>query len=308
MKKRMLALLLALSMALSSLTACTAGERESAAGIDLYYLALEGESAVGAERRPGSVEDMTVAELVGLLLNEPEDAAAYESPFPKGLRLRSWKLDKGSCTLDFTEQYGALSGVSLTLADACLVLTLSQMPQIESVTVKVEGRLSSFRAIQALSVNDLLISDNETAPVSVEHTFCFPSSNERELGTEEREVRRGENDSLLAAVLREYFAGPQAEGLTTLLPEGTQLLDAVVKNGVCYLDLSREFLDDAPLGRSRQRLLIQSLVNTLGGLSHITAVRIRVEGATVETYGGLDLSVPIEPERAQPKTVDGPAQ
>lgn len=305
--KRIFAGALALALLLSA-CALLPGQEET--GVALYFRTVGGESAVDAEYRGGTAEETAVPELVQMLLDGPEDSQSFASPFPSGVRLRNWTLEDGRCTLDFSEQYGALSGVSLTIADACIALTLGQLPQVEWVVVKVEGLPVSFRAIQNLSVQDILLTDNETEPVSVNHRFYFPLADLSGLKGEERQVRRGENDTLLAAVLRDYFAGPgDGQGaLTSLLPEGTQLLDATVKNGVCYLDLSAEFVRNAPAGKSRQRLLLYSLVNTLGELKNITAVRIRVEGATVETYGGVDLTAAIAPDLAAVKTVDGPAE
>jgi len=306
MTRRIFAGALALALLLSACALLDGGEET---GLALYFRTNGGESAVGAEYRPGTAEETTVLDLVQMLLDGPEDSQNFTSPFPKGVRLRSWTLEDGRCTLDFSEQYGALSGVSLTIADACIALTLGQLPQVEWVAVKVEGALVSFRAIQNLSAQDILLVDNETEPVSVNHRFYFPLADMSGLEEEERLVRRGENDTLLAAVLRDYFAGPQDTGTyAALLPEGTQLLDATVKNGVCYLDLSAEFVRGAPMGKSRQRLLLYSLVNTLGELKNITAVRIRVEGATVETYGGVDLTTAITPDDTAVKTVDGRAK
>ncbi|UQT50470.1 GerMN domain-containing protein [Flavonifractor plautii] len=60
-------------------------------------------------------------------------------PLPRGVRLLSWELEEGRLHLDLSEQYGGLSGVDLTVADACLTLTLCQVEGVESVYVTVEG-------------------------------------------------------------------------------------------------------------------------------------------------------------------------
>ena len=64
--------------------------------------------------------------LVDALLSPPE-TQGLASPFPEGVRLLSWEVEEGRLHLDLSEQYGGLSGVDLTVADACLTLTLCQV-------------------------------------------------------------------------------------------------------------------------------------------------------------------------------------
>ena len=61
--------------------------------------------------------------LIRTLLAGPE-GEGLASPFPRGTSLRGWRQENGVVTLDLSEAYGGLSGVELTLADACIVLTL----------------------------------------------------------------------------------------------------------------------------------------------------------------------------------------
>ena len=69
--------------------------------------------------------------------------------------------------LDLSGQYGGLTGVDLTVADACLALTLSQAPGVETVYVTVEGGEIPYRPIQDLGAGDVLFP-GETAPPAEE--------------------------------------------------------------------------------------------------------------------------------------------
>ena len=85
-------------------------------------------------------------------------------PFPEGVRLLSWEVEEGRLHLDLSEQYGGLSGVDLTVADACLTLTLCQVEGVESVYVTVEGREIPYRRVQQLGPDGLLLTDGTDVP------------------------------------------------------------------------------------------------------------------------------------------------
>ena len=86
------------------------------------------------------------------------------SPVPDGVRLLDWELEEGCLHLDLSEQYGSLTGVDLTVADACLTLTLCQVEGVESVYVTVEGNEIPYRSIQQLTLEDVLLSTGQESP------------------------------------------------------------------------------------------------------------------------------------------------
>ena len=58
------------------------------------------------------------------------------------MSLRSWTLNNGLLTVDFSSTYGTLSGIDLTLADYSVVLTLTQLEEVETVMITVGERCS----------------------------------------------------------------------------------------------------------------------------------------------------------------------
>ena len=119
------ALLAALALALS-LSGC--GGSGDSSGVLLYFCA---DPARGTPHGPAIRSQpyqgpggAGVEEMVDALLSGPTQGG-LTSPFPEGLTLQGWSLEDGLLTLSLSEQYGGLADVSLTLADYCLVLTLS---------------------------------------------------------------------------------------------------------------------------------------------------------------------------------------
>lgn len=174
MKKRFLALLLVLALLCS---ACSFGSRRGRGDTSLegqygvYFLTapdeIPGNGAVlGREFRELPADAGAVEELVRFLLSGPGDPDLV-SPFPQGTALRGWRLEEGLVTVDLSEAYGGLSGVNLSLADACIVLTLCQLERVDRVYLTVEGRPRPFRD-QVLAPGDFLLEVDpvveETAP------------------------------------------------------------------------------------------------------------------------------------------------
>ena len=146
MRKRILPALLSL---LLLCTACTQTQAEEPAegGYTLYFVSGENRTdgtALGTEGRdlPDGTEE--VRGLLELLLAGPEDTALC-SPFPVGTALRGWEVRDGTAYVDLSEAYGGLTGVDLTLADGCVVLTLCQLEGVEAVYLTVQGRPRPFR-------------------------------------------------------------------------------------------------------------------------------------------------------------------
>ena len=96
-----------------------------------------------------------VEELVSALLAGPTQDGLV-SPFPQGLSLQSWALEDGLLTLNFSEQYGGLADISLTLADYCLVLTLSQVEGVDTVQIQSAGHTYHSRSHQTMKADEVL--------------------------------------------------------------------------------------------------------------------------------------------------------
>lgn len=297
MKKRVPALFCALLLLLA---ACAPKEAEVPEGAWRVWFAVSGERAaaqsVDFEYHSVDPEADPIKELVSLLLSGPT-AAGLGSPFPQGVRLLSAELgEDGTLTLDLSEQYDGLPGVYLTVANACFVLTLSQVPGVENVTITVEGKPLPYQTIRALRESDLILSGAEEETVSVNALLYFPREGGA-LGGEYRDVVKTEDASLPAAVVSALLEGPRYEGLISLMPEGTVLRSAKIENGVCRLDLSQPFVDHAPQ-QAEAKLVLYSIVNTLCALSEVSidSVQLTVEGQSVAVYGGVPALNPLEPD------------
>ena len=152
------ALLAALALALS-LSGC--GGSGDSSGVLLYFCA---DPARGTPHGPAILsqpyqgpEGPGVEELVDALFSGPTQGG-LTSPFPEGLSLQGWSLEDGLLTLSLSEQYGGLTDISLTVADYCIVLTMSQLDGVEAVEINVAGQPVSYRNHQILTREEAVLS------------------------------------------------------------------------------------------------------------------------------------------------------
>lgn len=234
----------------------------------------------------------TVETLVSELLSGPrEDGLA--KPFPEGTQLENWTLEGGVLSLDFSEEYDALSGAGRTLADYCLTLTLCQLEQVDKLCIQTEDGAAEQRY---LSPEDVLFTGAEEEPRQISVALYFPRALGKGLGLETRELTLTEDDSLYVRLAEALVRGPTDPDLQTYLPDNGVLLGTWVDDGVCYVNFSPDFLVYAPVGESERNLLLYSVVDTMGNLDSVTAVQILVDGERLPEFGGVETNLPLEPD------------
>jgi len=106
------------------------------------------------------------------------------------------------------------------------------------------------------------------------------------LGVAVREVP--ETEGVARAAMEELLAGPSAPeaeaGLGTEIPEGTELNDVSIDDGVATVDLSPEF--ESGGGSLSMQVRVAQVVYTLTWFPNIESVAFEIDGQPVEAIGG----------------------
>lgn len=171
MKKRGLLLILLLAAAVTGLVIWLGmADRQDRPqeGIRLYFVVREMTghgSALGWEQYKGSGAEEdgmpTPRALVSALLAGPAQEELV-TPFPKGVGLESCRWDperEGNLQLRLSEQYSGLTDISLTLADYCIVLTLCQLPEVQTVEITSGGYAADYRSHEILKKEEAILLD-----------------------------------------------------------------------------------------------------------------------------------------------------
>ena len=293
MKKRIAA---ALCAALVLLTGCAA--ERGGRGEYLIYCRADLDAAGGVQRDRTRAAKGTRVDLGGrrtIKKNRIIDAEApgCESPLPAGTRLLSVTIEDGTAIVDLSGGYAALSGVELTIADACITLTLCQLPTVERVDILCQGAPLPYRERPAMTAGGVLLSSMDEEVRTLRVRLFFADSESGDLTSESRTIQLYEGQTKARGVLEALSEGPESAALEAVLPEEVQVRAVRVENGVCYVTLSEDFLENIPQSMHQQENVVYSLVRSLCSVSDIQAVQLSVEGSTAGYYGGVDISAPL---------------
>jgi hypothetical protein len=99
-----------------------------------------------------------------------------------------------------------------------------------------------------------------------------------------KEAKKGA-PNLASAMVKELLSGPKAQGLKTLIAEGTTLRAPVTIEGrVAVVDFTKEFVDNHPGGKELAELTIYSIVNSLTEMKEIERVKIIINGKETKNF------------------------
>lgn len=292
--KRRLALLLGLLLAAGLLTACRSEKSGEVGGLLLWFPAYRADLSAALDTCSYDGKE-SVSGLMEALLSGPPPGSELTQAVPSGTSLLGWTMENEEAQVELSAHYARLKGMDRTLADYCIVLTLCQLSDVDSVCITVAGQGPS----RQLQPGDVMFSGAEEEPVEVSAVLYYRLGTGSTLGYELRVFRLTEGEAPAKAVLDALCAGPENKELTSLLPDGLSVASARIDNGVCYADFSPLLLESIPDSRTEQELVIFSIVETLCSLDEVEQVQILVEGALIDRYGSIDLSSPLFPAPAQ---------
>ena len=150
-----------------------------------------------------------------------------------------------------------------------------------------------YRSHSLLRSQDLLMTSEDDVSRTLAIRLYFPAQSTGQLTPESRTLTLHEGDSSAEAIVSALLAGPQADGLSPLLPDGFQVLTVRVESGTCYLNLPRSDVSLLPEGQDAQELLVRGMVNSLCSIASVDRVQLLLDGEVAASLGQIDISGPL---------------
>ena len=253
---------------------------ESKNRYSIYYLNRE-ETKIAEFAYYTSTEEpiKVLGELLAVLGQTPQNVNYNETI--RNFLVTAYSINEDVVQITVDENYRDMSATTEVLTRAAIVRTLTQISGVNYVNMKIgESDLTdSLGGIIGSMTADQFV-DNAGNEINtyenVELTLYFASENGKYLIKALRPVEYNSNISLERLVVEKLIGGPSGESLYPTVNPNTKILSVTVKDNICYLNLSEEFLIQQ--SGVTPEVAIYSVVNTLIELENVNKVQISVEG------------------------------
>ena len=289
MKRKRFYILLAAVLCSLLLAACGNENQENQNVYQVYYL-NNGETKV--EMHPHEMlatdEEGQLDELLECLSTNPEKLE-YKAPFTMGFQVKGVSLDGGRLTIDVDENYLSLTVTTEVLVRAAIVRTLTQISNVNYVTITVEGnQLYDNMGNMVGWMNAEQFIDNDGNEINTYELtrvkLYFAGEDGTKLIAAFREKHYSTSTPLERFVVEELIAGPsgQVEGLYPSINPATKIINVMTKDGICYVNLDENFL--TVVNNVPTEVSVYSIVNSLVELSNINKVQILINGEVLSSF------------------------
>ncbi|MFW6270856.1 MAG: GerMN domain-containing protein [Bacillota bacterium] len=139
----------------------------------------------------------------------------------------------------------------------------------------------------------LFLRYNISAPEDTEKEIVlyFSDSGANNLVAEKRKVS---TKNLYKNTLEELIKGPRKEGLNRTIPEGVEVLNIKLLDGILRINFNESLQKNHWGGSTGETMTVYSIVNTMTQFVEIDYVEFIIEDKKIETLvGHMDLSRPL---------------
>ena len=288
MKHRLYIKVLLMFMLLAGL-ALFAGcqKRDDPNAFHIFYINEEGNGITARKYDlEGSSRDDQIQELIQML-SEDTGSVDYIQPVPSEVNIEKYEVNNGILQLYFSKEYLNMNNVQEALCRGAVARTFLQVKEIDGITFFVDNAaLTDADGMIVGTMRRDSFIDNPGEEIrniqETEITLYFASSDGKSLVKEVQKVYYNSNMSVEKLVLERLLKGTKSENAQGTIPEGTQLINVSVMDGICLVNFDNGFLNynfDI-----EEEVVIYSIVNSLTELPAVNTVQISVNGDTSQVY------------------------
>lgn len=278
------------------LTGCSNVEEQVASESDywIYYVDNNDTEVVPEPYTPkGTSAEELIKEYIGELQKAPI-SMKYKTTIPDSIMIKDFLLtEEGQLTINFDGNYKALSGITEILHRAAIVKTLTQVEGVTYIEFYVNSQPlmnSNEKPIGFMTKDTFIDNTGGRVKHNQEVTMTLYFANKKGNGLVDTRITKVYDGtvSMEQMIVEQLIKGPSViqgatEGmLYPSVPEKTKLIKVSTKDGVCYVNLTAEFLEKIP--DITDEVAIYSVVNSLVEVPNITKVKFMIDGEELEKY------------------------
>lgn len=273
------------------------GKKEQPEGdVSLYYISSEGYSFHKVPYRFTNAEqtlEMAV-DVLEELKTVPEKEECQPS-IPQDIIWTDIYMENTNLIIDFTSEYLKLDTQKEIFLRASIVKSLVQVDGIDTVEFKVTGTplmTLGSQPVGMMTGDHFIDGTEENWGVTQEEktVLYFADETGTRLIQKEAAIDVVNNVPMEQLIIEALI---ETKEFRSPLPEGTKVLKTVTKDQICYVDLSKEFLN--PLESVSGEVSVYAIVNSLAERPGVSKVQFSVNGKAITNFrANLDFSQPID--------------
>lgn len=267
----------------------------------IYYLDKSSKKLDVEERIVNYVDDdKTMFNTVVDEFAKGPSLSAQELILPPEFKIKSRRYSNKTAYIDLEKSFDNLDNTNKIMSIGALVYTLTDMSFIDAVEISIDGipfitdsdnkpMLFNRQNVR----NNPIIDPEKTEWQTI--TLYFSDRSGSKLVTEQRSIEVKQSLSLEYQIVEQLIVGPDKKMLKSTIPKDTEIRDIKTEEGICYVNLSGDFIDDRVSGISSELVTIYSVVNSLTELNYVNKVQFLIEGEKINTTGNnIDFSKPFD--------------
>ncbi len=249
-------------------------------------------------------ENKEIAKNVLNMLYEGPKNTSLAKTMPENVKMLSGQIVNDTILeVEFSKEYKSMPPEKELFFRGSLVWTMTGLPFIRDVHIYVDGEellTDNGATIGLLNRNNVLI-DAKLQPEKIDTQWVklyFTDKTHNALLPEERLIEV-KDLSLEMNIVEHIIKGPSLSGLLPTISSEVLIRDVKTDEGICYVNLSGDFITKSPLDITNKRIIVYSIVNSLTELSSVKKVQFLIESENItgEVYG-FDLSKPLSRDEA----------
>jgi Spore germination protein len=269
---------------------------------DIYYVEEESDTLKTEQREIGGKTFLEMLNNTILELRTQPKSETLTSAIPQNLEILDVELNDKVVTINVSKNYGDMKTGDEMFCRAALVWTFTGFYFVDNVEILVEGvplTKTNGEAFGLMNRDNLIVDAQiEAEPTNSTRLLKLYFANEdaTALVIEERRVEVNPNQPIEKYILEQLIIGPKEEGHIATVPPETKICNVQTADGICYVDLSQDFVTKHGGGSTGETLTVYSIVNSLAELGSIEKVQFLIEGEKQDEFKGhLEFGKPFEP-------------
>lgn len=271
--------------------------------IELYFLNSNSTKMVLEERaveKTSSTEELLLV-TANALISGPSGADLKAVIHPD-TQIIDITLSKNTVTVNMSKEFDLGSDIEKLWSRYTLINTLCSIEGVNKTKILVEGQeivsISTGKALDALGKEDIIIDAPPAENNYKTITLYFADETATYLKPETRTLALKSNETEEYIVVSEIINGPANDKLFKTVSSDVKIRSVETREGVCFVNLSQDFVAKNTGGSAKESFAIFSIVNSLCRLESVDKVQFLIEGQKVEALGQWVFSEPFTEDKS----------